>query len=231
MKKLILTFLLLNSFYSYSCADLRNVEKHMINSKASAAELLMMSINRLGYGVQANSWLNTKMITMIERNYGKKVAVMMMADELRKSFEFMETNLSLPHGRNSIIHTNGFDISPYGKSPAQIKVYKSEKMSEHNLLSSQLNGILRQTLQKRKVIDAVNQNNYNVNAQLLDFWFNHFNVHSRKAKPYTTNYLGTIKRSMCGTFASMLTKTSRNDGLFRQCKKYSRNKKRWYCRQ
>lgn len=213
MKKLLIPILTIFSFNSFSCADLNGVERHMIKSKASAAELLMMSMNRLGYGVQANSWLNTNMISLIERRYGKKVAVKMMAEELRKSFKRMESEKFLNAQRLAVIHSNGLGINPFGKSTSQIKDYRDEMAQTHGLRRVQVTGVFRNTLKKRKVIDAVNVANYNVTGQLLEFWFNHFNIQAKKARPYNTNFLGTLRRSMCGTFADMLKKTATHPGM------------------
>ncbi len=213
MKKLLIPILLIFSFNSFSCADLRGIEGHMMKSKAGSAALLMMSMNRLGYGVQANSWLNTNMISLIERRYGKRVAVKMMADELRKSFKRMESEKFLNAGRLAVIHRNGLGINPFGKSNTEIKAYRDEMSDAHGLRKVQVTSIFRNTLKKRKVIDAINVQNYNVTGQLLEFWFNHFNIQGQKARPYNTNYLGTLRRSMCGTFADMLKKTATHPGM------------------
>ena len=211
-KSIIASFLLCFSLPALTCSELPGLRSKMLRSKATAGEILVSTMNRLGYGAHARSWLNKRTIENIERRFGKRVAVSLIAEELRAEFKKMSYRHYMPYRWSAGKHPNRIHINAF-KPRHLVKEYRADLMESEDWRSSKVNGIFMGIQKRRKIMDAVNISKFNPQAKILDFWSNHFNVSSRKSQLLHNDYEYRLKRESCGTFASMLKMTAKHPAM------------------
>lgn len=211
-KKIFAAFIMIASTSSIACTNLPGLEGKMMRSKATAGEILVSTMNRLGYGVHARSWMNKRVLNDIQRRYGKRVAVTLIAAELRAAFRLMKNPNFMPYrwAAGSNPHTD--HIKAYTGLSGMV-AYRNEVIAERDWTPAQFNSHLRAIQIRRKVLDAVNISKFNPQAKILDIWSNHFNVSSMKSQMTHVNYEYALQRESCGSFAKMLRMTAHHPSM------------------
>lgn len=213
MKKASLIALsILWSGSALTCTDLPGLEHKMMKSKASAGDILVSTMNRLGYGVHSRSWLNKKTLDNIQRSHGKRVAVSIIANELRNSFRLLKNQAYYPYRSSAGHHPTMGYINPY-RALKDIHTYRKGIETERDLTGAQVLGGFRMAQQNRKMMDSVNLTGFNAQGKLVHAWYDHFNVDSMKSKPTAHNFEVSLMRKSCGTFADMLKMTARHPAM------------------
>lgn len=206
----VMTFLATST--SMACTDLPGLEGKMMKSKASAAEILVSTMNRLGYGIHSRSWLNKRTISNIEKKYGKRVAVILISHELRLAFKQMANPHFFPY-RTAASETPNKGYFRAYQGLATIPAYRKDLVDNKGWTNTQVRSLFRQTQQYRRILDNVNLRKFNPQAKILDMWSNHFNVNAQKSAFTHVNFELALKRQSCGTFANMLKMTAKHPAM------------------
>lgn len=205
-----------------ACVNISGIENVMMKSEASAEEMLVSSMNRLGYGVHANSFLNTKQIRAVEESTNKKAAVNQIASELRRSFEKLGDPNFFPYRDLAAKFAKYPEFSPYNVPFAELTDERNRAMAyfaslDPNVLNTTPGNAWvansRSILKYRKIVDAINEKEFNANAVILSFWMNHFNVDAMKSRQTVPHYELALKRNICKTFYDMLLTSAKQPAM------------------
>lgn len=204
--------------YVYACSDFKGLEVAMMKSEASAEDILVSSMNRLGYGAHANSSINTQTIRNLEKTKGKRAAVNIIAAEIRASFKNLEDPSYFPYRILATELSSYPAHNPYSGGISKLKENRQKMIDQLMRYNIDNSGVIwtNHTLkvqQIRKIADSLNEKEFNVPGILSGFWFNHFNVQGQKAKAPTPLYELALKQKSCSTFYEMLLTSAKHPAM------------------
>jgi uncharacterized protein (DUF1800 family) len=199
-----------------ACSDLVGLEAAMMKSEASAEDILISTMNRLGYGVHANSTINAKYIRSIEASRGKRAAVNIIAAEIRKSFGNLKNNNHFPY---RVLADKLSNFPGYGPYKVGLNALKTERERFIADFPQEVNPLnkwrqnARKTQQIRKLADAINEKEFNAPSVITSFWYNHFNVQSQKARDTANHYEMALRQKACGNFKDLLITSAKHPAM------------------
>ena len=199
-----------------ACTNLAGLEAAMMKSDASAEDILISAMNRLGYGVHANSPINAKYIREIEATRGKRAAINIIAAEIRKSFNNLKNVNHFPYRSTANQLSNYPGYGPYQTGLNGLKAEKERFLAafaEEVMPQNKWRQNARRTQQIRKLADAINEKEFNVPSVITSFWYNHFNVQAQKVRDLSNHYEMALRQKACGTFKDLLMTSAKHPAM------------------
>jgi uncharacterized protein (DUF1800 family) len=203
---------------TFACSTLPGLEKVISRSKASGGDILVASMNRLGYGVHARSTLNTRSINDLESAFGRQKMASALAKELRSSFSDLKKTNRLPFRKLALHHTNFPSYGPYViKNVTETQAERSRFIADHaDQFTNPLNQYRahnRLTQTNRMIAEAINIPNYNIPSIINRFWFDHFNVDAMKTREHSMDYELALRNTACKSFYEMLLVSAKHPAM------------------
>lgn len=200
---------------SFACSDIKEklVEK-MMKSKATTSEILVSTMNRLGYGIHSASALTVDRIQKLEKKKGKKVAIELIANRLNKKIMSMKGKGYFPYRQWAQEYEEHKPyISLTGWNSYVEETIKKDESGKRMVNRSDLKRAERRVQMRRRVLESLNIKGFNPQSKILDFWSNHFHISNKRAKHFFSDYEYTLKKEICGTVDSMLKESAKHPAM------------------
>lgn len=186
---------------------LQGLEHRVAGSTAPLDQLLVSSMNRLGYGVNARSSLNPDLLARIEAGNRRMDGARLIANSIRDSFKNADKMSSSVTEKIGQIYPATYGPGYEGRLPALHQHISSLSVEGNKTYSYDL----KRSIIARKYLAAMTVQDYNVGEVLGDFWFNHLNISDQKVR--APDYEIQLRRRVCGKFTELLLASARHAAM------------------